>query len=64
MCKSSYNAPLPDPMGYVSGFDHDVFVSYAHGDDRDLINGLKPLRDADINRPARNLSPCVISLDV
>jgi hypothetical protein len=27
-------------MSYVPGFDHDVFVSYAHGDDREWINGL------------------------
>jgi hypothetical protein len=27
-------------MSYVLGFDHDVFISYAHGDDRDWINGL------------------------
>jgi hypothetical protein len=25
-------------MAFVPGFDHDVFVSYAHGDDRDWIN--------------------------
>ena len=25
-------------MAYVPGFQHDVFVSYAHGDDRDWIN--------------------------
>jgi hypothetical protein len=27
-------------MTYVPGFQHDVFVSYAHGDDRDWINRL------------------------
>src|SRR3974377_1517789 len=25
-------------MAFVPGFDHDVFISYAHGDDRDWIN--------------------------
>jgi hypothetical protein len=25
-------------MAYVPGYEHDVFVSYAHGDDRDWIN--------------------------
>jgi hypothetical protein len=25
-------------MASVPGFDHDVFISYAHGDDRDWIN--------------------------
>src|ERR1700730_6773610 len=25
-------------MPFVPGFDHDVFISYAHGDDRDWIN--------------------------
>jgi TIR domain len=25
-------------MAYVPGFQHDVFISYAHGDDRDWIN--------------------------
>ncbi|MGH9719026.1 MAG: TIR domain-containing protein [Bryobacteraceae bacterium] len=25
-------------MAFVPGFDHDVFVSYAHGDDRDWIH--------------------------
>jgi hypothetical protein len=27
-------------MAFVPGFDHDVFISYAHGDDRDWINRL------------------------
>ena len=27
-------------MAYVPGYQHDVFVSYAHGDDRDWINRL------------------------
>jgi hypothetical protein len=27
-------------MAYVPGFRHDVFISYAHGDDRDWINRL------------------------
>jgi hypothetical protein len=27
-------------MGYVPGFAHDVFISYAHGDDREWINRL------------------------
>lgn len=27
-------------MSYVPGFEHDVFISYAHGDDRDWINRL------------------------
>src|SRR5262245_33637414 len=27
-------------MAYVPGFQHDVFVSYAHGDDREWINRL------------------------
>jgi hypothetical protein len=26
-------------MAFVPGFEHDIFVSYAHGDDRDWING-------------------------
>jgi hypothetical protein len=25
-------------MTFVPGFDHDVFISYAHGDDRDWVN--------------------------
>jgi hypothetical protein len=25
-------------MAFVPGFDHDVFISYAHGDDREWIN--------------------------
>jgi hypothetical protein len=36
-------------MAFVPGFDHDVFVSYAHGDDRDWIN-----RFLDRLRPALN----------
>ena len=36
--KSGYNLTPPHPMAYVPGFDHDVFISYAHGDDRDWIN--------------------------
>ncbi len=27
-------------MGYVPGFEHDIFVSYAHGDDRSWVNRL------------------------
>jgi TIR domain len=27
-------------MAYIPGFDHDVFISYAHGDDREWINRL------------------------
>src|SRR5258708_2791225 len=27
-------------MAYVPGFQHDIFISYAHGDDRDWINRL------------------------
>jgi hypothetical protein len=27
-------------MAYVPGYDHDIFISYAHGDDRDWINRL------------------------
>ena len=27
-------------MAYVPGYDNDLFVSYAHGDDRDWINRL------------------------
>jgi hypothetical protein len=27
-------------MAYVPGFEHDLFISYAHGDDRDWINRL------------------------
>ena len=27
-------------MGYVPGYGHDVFVSYAHGDDREWLNRL------------------------
>ncbi len=27
-------------MPYVPGYEHDVFISYAHGDDRDWINRL------------------------
>src|SRR5271165_6028959 len=27
-------------MAYVPGFEHDIFISYAHGDDRDWINRL------------------------
>ena len=27
-------------MAYVPGYQHDVFISYAHGDDRDWINRL------------------------
>src|SRR5215510_11388491 len=27
-------------MGYVPGYEHDIFVSYAHGDDRSWINRL------------------------
>ena len=34
-------------MAFVPGFDHDVFVSYAHGDNRDWIN-----RFLDRLRPA------------
>ena len=34
-------------MAFVPGFDHDVFVSYAHGDDREWIN-----RFLDRLRPA------------
>jgi hypothetical protein len=30
----------PLPMAYVPGFEHDIFISYAHGDDRDWINRL------------------------
>lgn len=33
-------------MAYVPGFDCDIFVSYAHGDDRDWVNGfVEQLRD-------------------
>src|SRR5437764_3824452 len=34
-------------MPFVPGFEHDVFISYAHGDDRDWIN-----RFLDRLRPA------------
>ena len=34
-------------MAFVPGFDHDVFISYAHGDDREWIN-----RFVDRLRPA------------
>src|ERR1700704_1266442 len=27
-------------MAYVPGYDHDIFISYAHGDDREWINRL------------------------
>ena len=27
-------------MGYVPGYQHDIFISYAHGDDRSWINRL------------------------
>lgn len=27
-------------MGYVPGYEHDIFISYAHGDDRSWINRL------------------------
>jgi hypothetical protein len=27
-------------MAYIPGFEYDIFVSYAHGDDREWINGL------------------------
>ncbi len=27
-------------MAYVPGYEHDLFISYAHGDDRDWINRL------------------------
>jgi len=36
-------------MAFVPGFDHDVFISYAHGDDRDWIN-----RFLDRLQPALN----------
>jgi hypothetical protein len=36
-------------MAFVPGFEHDVFISYAHGDDRDWINSF-----LDRLRPALN----------
>lgn len=36
-------------MAFVPGFEHDVFISYAHGDDRDWIN-----RFLDRLQPALN----------
>lgn len=44
-------------MAFVPGFDHDVIISYAHGDDRDWIN-----RFLDRLRPA--LSRRLPSADV
>jgi len=37
-------------MAYVPGFQHDVFVSYAHGDDREWINGFLQRLKPEIKR--------------
>jgi hypothetical protein len=37
-------------MAYVPGFDHDVFISYAHGDDREWINRLLDRLKSEIKR--------------
>ena len=59
-------------MAYVPGFEHDVFVSYAHGDDRRWIDAFVQLLQTDLddklgaatdiwldkedNRPSRDFS--------
>lgn len=37
-------------MAFVPGFDHDVFISYAHGDDRDWINRFLDRLRPDLSR--------------
>jgi len=37
-------------MAFVPGFDHDVFISYAHGDDREWINLFQDRLRTSLNR--------------
>jgi hypothetical protein len=37
-------------MAYVPGFQHDVFISYAHGDDREWIAGFVQLLQRTLDR--------------
>jgi hypothetical protein len=37
-------------MAFVPGFDHDVFISYAHGDDRAWISAFHGRLKPDLNR--------------
>src|ERR1700722_18107666 len=37
-------------MAFVPGFDHDAFISYAHGDDREWINLFHDRLRTSLNR--------------